>query len=132
MPFIAYLVLALLLSLVGSLGLNQWQKSQLSSLKKSSKERIEQLESANATWVSSLKAVQDSQKSCEAGRKADQDQMAKTLKEREDAKTKLAAELSRARSDLAKEISGRCSRWATQSSCGLPDVGKLLKGGKQP
>lgn len=125
---LTYGIIGLLVLLAGSLGVNTWQRHELSALKTSSKARIEQLESANAGWVLTLDSVKQSQLQCEQGRVADKEALRKALEENDAQGRTLRQKIAQAKDDLAQEIAGRCSNWASQPSCGLPDIRPLLKG----
>jgi hypothetical protein len=76
-------------------------------------------QSANRSNNDAIKALQQANHACEAGRLADQDAQKKALQDRDTAQAKLSKDAAAARATLQALLAGRCKAWADQPACGV-------------
>jgi hypothetical protein len=81
--------------------------------------QLTEAQSANRSNADAIKALQEANHQCEAGRLADQSAQAVALKDRDIAQAKLSKDAATARTKLQALLAGRCKAWADQPACGV-------------
>jgi len=81
--------------------------------------QLVEAQSANRSNNDAIKALQEANHQCEAGRIADKDAQTKALQDRDAAQVKLSKDAANARATLQALLAGRCKAWADQPACGV-------------
>lgn len=81
--------------------------------------QLTEAQSANRSNADAIKALQEANHQCEAGRLADQSAQVAALKDRDIAQAKLSKDAAAARTKLQALLAGRCKAWADQPACGV-------------
>jgi len=81
--------------------------------------QLTEAQSANRSNNDAIKALQEANHQCEAGRIADKDAQTKALQDRDAAQVKLSNDAANARATLQALLAGRCKAWAALPACGV-------------